>query len=62
LNHHGIGRGRYQRLQSSFQTLLFVCFHDPLGGRNTPAVMAGLRIAVAALLAALGLLAWRRLR
>lgn len=42
--------------------LLLVCFHDPLSGRNTPAVMAGVRIAAGLLLAAFGLLAWRRLR
>ena len=50
------------RVESSFQRLLFVCFHDPLGGRNTPAVMAALRVAMAALLAALAFFAWRQLR
>lgn len=50
------------QVQSPLQRLLFVCFHDPLGGRNTPAVMAALRIAMAALLAALGFFAWRQLR
>ena len=55
----GAGEGQ---VQSAFQRLLFVCFHDPLGGRNTPAVMAALRIAMAALLAALGFFAWRQLR
>jgi protein SCO1/2 len=50
------------RTQTRFQRLLFVCFHDPLGGRNTPAVMAAVRIAMGALLAAAGFFAWRRLR
>jgi hypothetical protein len=53
---------RQGQTQSGFQRLLFVCFHDPLGGKNTPAVMAAIRIAMAALLAAAGFLAWRRLR
>ena len=53
---------RQGETQSSFQRLLFVCFHDPLGGKNTAAVMAAIRIAMAALLAAAGFLAWRRLR
>jgi protein SCO1/2 len=50
------------KTQSAFQRLLFVCFHDPLGGRHTPAVMAGVRIAMLTLLSAAGFLAWRRLR
>lgn len=48
--------------QSSFQRLLFVCFHDPLGGRNTPAVMSAVRIFMAMLLVGAGFFAWRRLR
>jgi protein SCO1 len=48
--------------QSAFQRVLFVCFHDPLSAKNTPAVMAGIRIAMAALLLAAGFFAWRRLR
>jgi len=48
--------------QSSFQRLLFVCFHDPLGGRNTPAVMSAVRIVMAMLLVGAGFFAWRRLR
>lgn len=48
--------------QSTFQRLLFVCFHDPLGGKNTAAVMAAIRIAMAALIVAAGCFAWRRLR
>lgn len=42
--------------------LLLVCFHDPLGGRNTQAVMTGVRIASGLLLVAFGVFAWRRLR
>lgn len=48
--------------QSTFQRLLFVCFHDPLGGRHTPAVMAAVRIVMLSLLLAGGLFAWRRRR
>jgi protein SCO1/2 len=48
--------------QSSFERLLLVCFHDPLGARNTAAVMNGVRIAMALLLLGAALLAWRRLR
>ena len=48
--------------QSSFERLLLVCFHDPLGARNTAAVMNGVRIAMALLVLGAGFLAWRRLR
>ena len=48
--------------QSSFDRLLLVCFHDPVGGRYTAAVMTGVRLAMGMLLAAAGFLAWRRLR
>jgi protein SCO1 len=48
--------------QSAWDRLVLVCFHDPLGARNTPAVMLGVRIAMALLIIAAGLLAWRRLR
>lgn len=58
----GIRQASEGRAQTSFQRLFFVCFHDPLGGRNTPAVMAGVRIAMALVLAGLGFFAWRRLR
>ena len=53
------GRGE---TQGSFARLLLVCFHDPLGAKNTAAVMNGVRIAMALLLLGAGLLAWRRLR
>jgi protein SCO1/2 len=48
--------------QNALQHLLLVCFHDPLLGKNTAAVMTGIRIAVATFLLGLGFLAWRRLR
>jgi protein SCO1/2 len=56
---HEAGQGR---TQTAFQRLLFVCFHDPLGGRHTPAVMAAVRIVMSALLVAAAFFAWRRLR
>ena len=49
-------------MQTSFERLLLVCFHDPLGAKNTAAVMNGVRIAMALLLLGAGFLAWRRLR
>jgi protein SCO1/2 len=48
--------------ESAFQRLLLVCFHDPLLGKHTAAVMAGMRAAMAALLLGVAFLAWRRLR
>jgi len=48
--------------QSTFERVLLLCFHDPLGGRHTAAVMWALRTLIAAMLAALGVLAWRYLR
>jgi protein SCO1/2 len=57
-----ISRARTGEPQSPFARLLLVCFHDPLNGRNTPAVMAGVRIASVLLLVAFGVFAWRRLR
>ena len=47
---------------TAFDRLLLVCFHDPLGAKNTAAVMNGVRIAMALLLLGAGILAWRRLR
>jgi len=41
---------------------VLVCFHDPLLGRNTPAVMAAVRIVMLLLLLGAGFFAWRRLR
>jgi len=55
----GAGRGE---TQSTFERVLLLCFHDPLGGRHTPAVMMALRLMIATLLAGLGFLAWRYLR
>lgn len=53
---------RQGQVQSTWDRLVLVCFHDPLGGRNTPAVMMAVRIAMGLLVLAAGLLAWRRLR
>lgn len=45
-----------------FERLLLVCFHDPGVGRYNDAVLLAMRIAMALFLAALGFIAWRRLR
>ncbi len=57
-----IAGARQGETQGGFIGVLLRCFHDPLGGRNTPAVMLALRLAMAVLLLAFGFLAWRRLR
>jgi protein SCO1/2 len=44
------------------ERVLLLCFHDPVQGRHTGAVMLALRAAGIAFLALLGLFAWRRLR
>jgi protein SCO1/2 len=48
--------------QSTFERVLLLCFHDPLGGRNTGTVMLALRLMIATLLVGFGVLAWRYLR
>ena len=48
--------------QGVFERLLLRCFHDPVVGRNTTAVMTALRLAMATLVIGLGVLAWRNLR
>lgn len=48
------------RASSAFERLLLVCFHDPLIGRNSNAVMIAMRVAMAGFLVLLGWLAWRR--
>ena len=53
---------RQGQVQTTWDRLLLVCFHDPLGARNTPAVMMAVRIAMALLMVAAGFFAWRRLR
>jgi protein SCO1/2 len=45
-----------------FERLLLVCFHDPVAGRYNEAVLTAVRVAMALFLAALGFIAWRRLR
>jgi len=55
----GAARGE---TQSAWQRLVLVCFHDPLAGRNTPAVMMAVRITMALLLAGAAVFAWRHWR
>jgi protein SCO1/2 len=50
------------QVQSTWERLVLVCFHDPLLGRNTPTVMMAVRIAMLLLILAAGFFAWRRLR
>jgi protein SCO1/2 len=57
-----LGDAALGRTQGSFERLLLLCFHDPAIGRHTAAVLNGVRIAMALFLAALGFLAWRKLR
>jgi len=45
---------------TSFQGLLLRCFHDPLTGRYSEAILRWLRFAALASVAALGFYAWRR--
>lgn len=53
---------RHGQVQTTWDRLLLVCFHDPLGARNTPAVMMAVRIAMGLLILGAGFIAWRRLR
>jgi len=48
--------------QGTFERVLLLCFHDPVGGKHTQAVLNGIRIAMLTLLALAGFLAWRKLR
>lgn len=57
-----IERARTSQPVSPFEQLLLVCFHDPVAGRYNDAVLLAMRIAMALFLAALGFVAWRRLR
>lgn len=50
------------RTQSTYQRLLLLCFHDPVMGKHTAAVLNVLRVAMLLFVAALGFLAWRKLR
>ncbi len=50
------------RRPGALEQVLLVCFHDPLNGRYDELVLSALRAAGAAFLAAMGWLAWRRLR
>jgi protein SCO1/2 len=44
----------------AFERLLLVCFHDPVTGRYSKAVLDSLRLLIVAFLALAGWLAWRR--
>jgi protein SCO1/2 len=59
---NAILEARQGQVQNTWDRLVLVCFHDPLGGRNTPAVMMAVRIAMALLILGAGFFAWRRLR
>ena len=48
--------------QSTYERLLLLCFHDPAIGKYTATVLNSLRVAMLLFLAALGFLAWRKLR
>jgi len=50
------------RTQTTYERLLLLCFHDPVTGRYSVAVLAALRVAMIMFLAALAYLAWRKLR
>jgi protein SCO1/2 len=50
------------RTQSTYERLLLLCFHDPMVGRHTERVMNAVRVAMLLFVAALGFVAWRRLR
>jgi len=43
------------------ETVLLVCFHDPVNGRYSDTVLVSLRVAIFVFLAGIGWLAWRRL-
>jgi protein SCO1/2 len=49
------------RTQSLLEQVLLVCFHDPVSGKYSHAVLQILQLAGVGFLAALGFLAWRRL-
>ena len=50
------------RTQSTYERLLLLCFHDPVLGKHNAAVLNAMRVAMLLFLAALGFLAWRKLR
>jgi protein SCO1 len=50
------------RTQSTYERLLLLCFHDPVVGKHTAAVLNAVRVAMLLFVAALGFLAWRKLR
>ena len=58
----GIEKAGRGQTQNAFDRLLLLCFHDPVRGKHSEAVLVSMRIAVGAFLALLVLLAWRKLR
>ena len=50
------------RTQGTYERLLLLCFHDPVMGKHTAAVLNAVRVAMLLFVAALGFLAWRKLR
>lgn len=59
---NAITDARRGQVQSTWDRLVLVCFHDPLGAKNTATVMMAVRVAMLLLIAAAGIVAWRRLR
>lgn len=50
------------RTQSPLERLLLLCFHDPVAGKHSAAVLMALRLAMGLFLVGVGFLAWRSLR
>jgi protein SCO1/2 len=50
------------RTQSTYERLLLLCFHDPIVGKHTQLVLNVVRAAMLLFVAALGFVAWRKLR
>jgi protein SCO1/2 len=59
---NAITDARQGQVHSPWEQLVLVCFHDPLGAKNTATVMMAVRIAMLLLIAVAGFFALRRLR
>lgn len=57
-----IAQAAHGQTRGSFERLLLLCFHDPVVGKHSAAVLMVLRLAMALFLVALGFVAWRKLR
>ena len=57
-----IAQAALGRTQTTFERVLLLCFHDPVSGKHSAAVLMALRLAMALFLVALGFVAWRKLR